>query len=252
MKSKINAMLTNAQDIADWLAQNKIGRYSLIYDTEYGLMVDCAQNVSLELTALEFIPVKFNIVAGDFNISKNSLTNLKNSPRIVHGKFDCSNNNLETLAGGPMKVGSFMASKCNLTSLEGGPQVVSAHYNVNHNKLINLKGSPMHVGGFYSAADNCLTSLEGCPKTISGFFKLNDNEIESLEFFPEKIMSNNASCYIVLENNPKLGTAQKLSSFEDFLEIKAIQKIHNERATIENWIGTGTESNNSDKSSYKI
>lgn len=46
---------------------------------------------------LKEIPVKFGVVHGDFAVSRNQLTTLKNCPDYVDGYFDCSYNNISSL-----------------------------------------------------------------------------------------------------------------------------------------------------------
>jgi hypothetical protein len=106
----------------------------------------------------------------------NSLGDLKQLPLIfneVIGEFICSENNLTTLEGCPIKVGGyFSCSKNKLTSLEHSPKIVGKNfycgYNDNLTSLDGLEntyiGRTLHVG-------NCsnLYSLKGFPKKVGSF-----------------------------------------------------------------------------------
>lgn len=232
-----------------WLKKYKIKKYSFIYDTVNGLMVDCAQSVNLDLCRLEYIPVKFNEVTGDFICSRNKLRTLCNSPRIVTGLFDCSDNPLINLEGGPVKTYNFFAMKCTLKSLVGGTFDVAGNYNVDNNELTNLKGAPRIMNGWFSACHNQLTSLEGCPETINGFFRLTHNQIEDLQFFPKKVNGQ-----IVLFRNEGLGSIQEKIKFQEFYDVHL---AHKERSEISNIIANTVKEDERtlidvNKNSFKI
>ena len=78
------------------LKQNEDGTY------------DCNENVliadSIILTKSRKFAIKFNHVHGNFNCSKIELNSLEGCPRIVDGNFDCTSNNLISLKGAPKKV----------------------------------------------------------------------------------------------------------------------------------------------------
>ena len=64
---------------------------------------------------------------------------------MVHGYFDCRNNELTSLAGGPQEVrGNFVCYNNELTSLAGGPQEVHGYFDWGAFRLEegewNLKG----------------------------------------------------------------------------------------------------------------
>ena len=58
-------------------------------------------DVNLMNKGLDRIPIKFNIVYGEFNISGNNLTSLENAPNKISGNFYASNNKLKNLIGCP-------------------------------------------------------------------------------------------------------------------------------------------------------
>jgi len=87
--------------------------------------IDVRGDVYLDEMSLDKIPLKFNIVSGDFLCSFNKLTTLEGSPKSVGEYFYCYYNRLITLKGGPKRVGKdFDCSHNELTTLEGGPEKV--------------------------------------------------------------------------------------------------------------------------------
>lgn len=98
-------------------------------------------------------------VFGNVDLSSLYLTELPLKFRKVTGWFDCSNNQL--------------------TSLAGGPEIVNSWFNCATNQLTNLKGSPQKVSGYFDCSDNQLTNLEGAPSVI-GHFSCSHNQLTSL------------------------------------------------------------------------
>ncbi len=56
--------------------------------------VDVEGDVHLSYKTFTQIPVKFNIVTGDFTCNNSRLTTLKNAPNYVGGSFRCQFNSL--------------------------------------------------------------------------------------------------------------------------------------------------------------
>ncbi len=90
--------------------------------------IDCHRDVFMRLTKtiyepkggvtqltmkFEKIPVVFNKVAGDFNITGNIVKSLKGSPREVGGDFKCNKNLLTSLEGAPKVIGGEVNCKDN-------------------------------------------------------------------------------------------------------------------------------------------
>ena len=67
--------------------------------------IDVNGDVDLYYTQLTKLPLKFGFVSGYFDCSDNNLTTLEGGPRQVGGYFNCSENQLTTLEGGPREVG---------------------------------------------------------------------------------------------------------------------------------------------------
>jgi hypothetical protein len=89
----------------------------------------------------------------------------------VGGSFDCADNELTNLKGGPQTVrDDFYCDKNNLTSLDGAPQSVGERFDCTDNKLTDLEGAPRTVGGDFYCHSNKLKSLEGAPQAVGGDF----------------------------------------------------------------------------------
>jgi len=165
-------------DIDSWLKEN-VKDYKKINGNN---------NIDLygkKLTTLEGQNIP-EIVEGNFNCSDNKLTTLKGGPEKVEGDFYCSSNNLTTLEGSPEKVeGDFYCSSNNLTTLEGSPEKVEGDFSCSDNKLTSLKGSTEIVEGNFYCYFNKLTSLVGVPKKIEGNFDCSNNNLTSLIGAPE-------------------------------------------------------------------
>lgn len=80
---------------------------------------------------LKELPLKFNMVSGDFDCSKLSLESLKGSPIEVGGTFNCSYNRLSTLEYLPKKAGCFIFENSVKSLYTGG-------VNCNFEKVILL------------------------------------------------------------------------------------------------------------------
>ena len=65
--------------------------------------IDVDNNVILR-GYFDKLPIKFNIINGDFDCASTLLENLEGSPKEVKGDFECNLNMLKTLKGGPKKV----------------------------------------------------------------------------------------------------------------------------------------------------
>ena len=88
-------------------------------------LVSVTGSVHLKVDRHE-LPVAFDRVDGDFDIAYNQLRSLKGCPVFVGSDFYCKNNRL--------------------TSLDGGPRKVVGAYNARNNHLTSLKGVPIEVG----------------------------------------------------------------------------------------------------------
>jgi hypothetical protein len=90
-------MLTNKEYIKNWLDEYEITNYNINED----LTVDVDGDVWIDNRNLTEIPVKFNIVKGDFNCNNNQLTSTEFFPKEVYCSFYCDCNNFKNLDNFP-------------------------------------------------------------------------------------------------------------------------------------------------------
>ena len=145
-----------------------------------------------------------DVIKGDVNIGNKHLkkiTDILDFSKIeVTGNFVCSDNQLTTLEGAPLKVGmGFYCNNNQLTSLEGAPQQIGffttnsrgGTFNCSNNKLTSLKGAPQkQVGGGFYCDNNQLTSLAGAPREVGGHFECQNNQLTSLAGAPIRVGGN--------------------------------------------------------------
>ncbi len=213
--------LKEKSDIVNWLEAYKIKNYEIVTNDKYGWVVDVQNDVFLSNMNLEYIPMKFN---------------------IVEGNFDCSRNNLRTLIFAPSKCINFDCTETNLISLEGCPSEIEGDFDCGHNALASLENGPVKVGGAYRCAYNRLKSLKGVPRFIKEDFACSSNPLKSLmfgpksvgwdyiaincslvslEYFPSKVGSG----YMYISQNEALGSIQAIYDFRELKEISFNEKI---------------------------
>ncbi len=205
--TKPHSYLTDKTDIEAWLKKMQISSYTLVPDEDYGFVVDVVGDVNLKHNNLNYIPVKFNSVEGNFDCSYNKLKSLLGSPKTITKSFDCSLNSLKSLVGAPQAVprifnchknkltslvggpvdvgGAYLCSSNLLTNLVGAPKQIYGNFEVNYNRLTSLRGSPVDVLGGFDAGYNRLTNLIGAPKFVRTLFNVSSNKINSLEGIEE-------------------------------------------------------------------
>ena len=67
----MNEFYKDKQQITNWLDKYQVKNYTLILDEKYGFVVDIDGDFKLNDKNLTNIPVKFNIVKGDFYCDNN-------------------------------------------------------------------------------------------------------------------------------------------------------------------------------------
>lgn len=88
-------------------------------------------------------------VNGDVNISNRDLTKIPIKFNIVYGNFDCSFNKLETLFGSPKIIeGNFICSYNSLKNLKYSPSFIGKDFNCTSNNLISLYNINKIKGNF--------------------------------------------------------------------------------------------------------
>ncbi|MAD41690.1 MAG: hypothetical protein CL623_04775 [Arcobacter sp.] len=131
--------LSNIDDINRWLKKHGVTNFHILKDNS----VDVNGDVHLadKLSNLIKLPLKFNIVDGNFDISDNELVSLEGSPSKVTGNFHCFKNEISSLKGSPKEVGgSFIVLKNNISSLKYSPSIVKEDYVCSHNPIKDLEG----------------------------------------------------------------------------------------------------------------
>lgn len=158
-----NGFFTNPVDIVDWLTQRGIESFT-VFPKDGKFVVNAHQNVNLsgKLNGYEHLPVSFNEVNGNFDMSNNdSVISLKGSPLIVGKDFHCNNTSIVNLMDGPVFADTYNASFCELESLQGSPKEVSVFSIQGNENLVSLAHGPEKIHWMLSAHLNPNLSLEG-------------------------------------------------------------------------------------------
>ena len=96
---------TTREEVIEVCERYRIKNYTINDD----LSIDVDGDVNLSYGNLEYLPLKFNYVSGNFYCNNNALESLEGSPQTVGGGFQCSQNELKTLEGCPQTVnGNFL------------------------------------------------------------------------------------------------------------------------------------------------
>jgi hypothetical protein len=134
---------------------------------------------------LKRLPVAFDKVGRHYDCSNNQLTTLEGGPTSVGGGFWCDNNQLTTLQGAPTTVGgNFWCDNNQLTTLQGAPTSVGGSFKCDFNQLTTLQGAPTTVGGSFECNINQLTTLEGAPISVGRNFMCDNNQLTTLKGMP--------------------------------------------------------------------
>lgn len=119
IKEEPKIYFDNKETIIEWLDDKVKGHYRINEDLSVDVKGDfvCYKADPIR----ERLPVKFNVVTGDFSWCGCFAISLEGTPRKVGGDFNVNGNDL--------------------TSLEGGPEVVKGKYECGDNKLFSLRGA---------------------------------------------------------------------------------------------------------------
>lgn len=181
-ESNNEQFLKTKEEIKKWLDEMRIKNYTI----SKNLKVDVDNDVDISIKRLEFIPVQFKHINGNFYCNNNKLTSLKGCPEEINGKFRCDDNQLTSLKFGPFIVeGHYECEHNKLTSLEGCPDLINGNFRCNNNKINTLKYCPLKIEGHFFLGDNELKNLEGCCPKIGDGFYLENNCLESLKGCPD-------------------------------------------------------------------
>ena len=156
----------NKEEILEWLETHNAYNINCKYTINKDMSVDAEGEFKLTKIPDGRIPdgIKFNIIKGNFYCSNNELVTLEGGPVKVSGDFNCSYNKLPTLNGCPKEVGG--------------------SFYCNNNRLTTLRGCPKGIGGSFDCVYNKLTSLEGCPEEVGGVFYCYNNKLVNLKYMP--------------------------------------------------------------------
>ncbi len=131
--------LTEKDDIIKWLNKNNVKNFEITQDNE--INVKGPVNLAAKLENLSKLPVVFNKVEGNFDISDNELTSLEGCPKVVLKDFICLKNEIKTLKGSPKQVdGNFIIIHNHINSFKHSPKIVKGDYICSHNPAKNLDG----------------------------------------------------------------------------------------------------------------
>jgi hypothetical protein len=195
---------THKDFIKSFLTKVDIFKYKI--NNDYS--IDVIQDVKIRMP-MDNLPVQFDYIVGNFDISSCGLINLQGCPEVVEGNFICTNNRLSDLRMGPTTVGGnydvrqcslgslkgapekikkdFLASQNNLNDLIGGPKIVDGSYYVDNCLLVSLEGSPDVLGGHFNCSFNLLDNLKGGPNGINGTYDCSNNDIKTLKDGPSLV-----------------------------------------------------------------
>lgn len=109
-------LFENFRSFEDELKEYEIKKYKFNDDGS----IDVDGDVYMSSKELDYIPIKFGRVSGNFICTFNKLKSLKWCPYYVGGNFSCTGNKLKDLTDGPEEVGgNYWCDKNNLESLKG-------------------------------------------------------------------------------------------------------------------------------------
>ena len=204
---------TTREEVIELCERYRIKNYTINDD----LSIDVDGDVNLSYGNLEYLPLKFNYVSGNFYCNNNALESLEGSPQTVGGYFFCFENELK--------------------SLEGCPKTVGDGFYCSNNELKTLKGSPQTVGGSFYCFDNDLTDLEYFPE-VNGEIFLGINKISHLvhSFIKnaDSFMIEDFNDYEIVRNRDTV-MLDRLQTFirDNDLEMPDLEPIKNHYKIIE-------------------
>lgn len=171
-------MFKTKKEVKSWLDEYGVKGYTINKD----LSVDVKANIKLTDKKLNYLPVQFNMVAGDFFCNDNMLTDMVGFPKAIWGDINCWNNQISSFKGCPKYIkGSFYCHENFLTSLEFCLEKVDKTFCCAENQLTSLEFGPKYVGADYVAQDNKITSFEFAPLEVGGNMDFYYNPLERVD-----------------------------------------------------------------------
>ena len=225
---------TTKEGVIQVCEKYKIKNYTINDD----LSIEVDGDVHLVEKELEYLPLKFNYVSGNFYCHHNKLKSLEGSPQTVEGDFKCSSNGLKSLESCPQTVGGRFNCYFNeLVSLEGSPQTVDGDFDCSYNELETLEGGSQTVNGNFDCKYNKLTDLEHFPE-VSGGIYINTNPVNLLVYTfiknADSFMIEDFIDYEIIRNRDTVMLDRLQTFIEGFdLEIPDLEKIKEHYKIIE-------------------
>lgn len=144
--------------------------------------IDVIGDVNLKNLNLTKLPLNFNKVTGNFNISGNKLKTLEGCPSEIGGYFQCKYNPIRNLDNCPKKVGGgFILEGTELTTLIGCPKVVYGSFYISSPYLTSLEGCPEEITGSFYCCRTAITDFKYCPKKVGDIAILSNDLLENIE-----------------------------------------------------------------------
>lgn len=211
-------MLTDRDEIIDWLIKYRIKHFVVNEDLTVSTDGHVVLNHS-KFYDLKSLPVKFDVVDGDFYTGVNFET-LVGCPNKVTGLFK-ARGTFKTLEGCPSYIGRNF--DCDASANYGDDGYMSTN-----SQLVDLRGGPEYVGGnYYLSQQDKLKTLEGFPKNFDNTndkLRLSGNKsLRTLIYAPFKtdkelaaVMGDlgsyySAPCYTIYEEHGWSSQAHALS-----------------------------------------
>lgn len=166
-------LLKTEEEIHAWLDKHRITGYTIDSD----MKINVTHSVVFRDTHIEYLPVQFGKVDGNFIIANCGLKSLKGVALEVGKSFSCVGNRLQALTYGPAVVyHNYMANKNNLTSLKSPLKYLGKTFDISHNRpLKSLKGIINLISGDFDCQSCDLRSLADGPSKIVGNYLANGN-----------------------------------------------------------------------------
>lgn len=168
----------------NWLDSQFIHNYIINED----LSVDVMGDVNFSGKNLEFIPIQFGVIDGNFDCSNTNLQNTQGFPKKVKGSVDISGTSIKSLHGMTEDIGQsfYCSNNKELFSLKYGPAKVNKTYVISYTPINNLEDFSCNIGGnLYSVYD--LEEKRGC-----NIQELKDYYIKAKDHNPNAYKNNQA------------------------------------------------------------
>jgi hypothetical protein len=134
-------MTIQADEIQSWLDSHKVSNYDIICKNQK-FLVNVNGDVDLKKHNLHSFLFQFGKVKGDFDCSQNQLTHLKGGPIEVKGEYNASNNLLNCYEGMPKKVGSLILNHNQLSTLSEFECFIREDFYLFSNPIQTIHGFP--------------------------------------------------------------------------------------------------------------